>query len=324
MNLTKLLLSYLSVDDINHHYLFHHFQNIHSKEYKLHEYNHKFNTFIKNINFIFKNKDETYDLEINQFTDMTQDEFKNYYNMGEKNKLFNQKELLISNCKDYNYREKIVPDMIDWRDIAVTPVKNQGKCGSCWSFSSTGALEGAWALDGNKLVSLSEQELIDCSKRYGDFGCNGGLMDNAFEYVIDNGLTSEENYQYQATSGKCLSNKYGKIIEIRYCFDVPSNNQLALKEVVSNQPVSVAIQADTKIFQFYSGGVITGDECGTNLDHGVLVVGYGVEDDIPYWLVKNSWGEDWGDKGYVKIGRSDNTTDPGVCGIAMQPSFPVV
>ena len=324
MNLTKLLLSYLSVDDINHHYLFHHFQNIHAKEYNLNEYNHKFNTFIENVNFIFKNKDKSYYLEVNQFTDMTQDEFKNYYNMDKKDKLYSQKELFSTVCKEFEYQEKNVPDMIDWRDTAVTPVKNQGQCGSCWSFSSTGALEGAWALSGKKLISLSEQELIDCSKRYGDFGCKGGLMENAFEYVIDNGLTSEDNYQYKAEGGKCQSDKYGTVVEISKCYDVPENNQLALKQVVSNQPVSVAIQADTKIFQFYSSGVITGDECGTNLDHGVLVVGYGVEDSIPYWLVKNSWGEDWGDKGYVKIGRSDNTTDPGVCGIAMQPSFPVV
>ena len=108
------------------------------------------------------------------------------------------------------------------------------------------------------------------------------------------------------------------------CHDVPSNNQLALKEAVSMGPVSVAIEADTRTFQLYTSGVITGDACGTNLDHGVLVAGYGEANNTPFWLVKNSWSADWGEKGYVKIGRSESTNDPGVCGIAMQPSFPVV
>ena len=218
-----------------------------------------------------------------------------------------------------------LPESVDWvKGGAVTPVKNQGQCGSCWSFSATGAIEGANAITNGKLASLSEQELVDCSKRYGNMGCNGGLMDNAFHYVIDNGLCSESDYPYTASDDTCVSTDCTPIVKISDCADVIVNNELALKEAVSKQPVSVAIEADTKTFQLYSSGVLTSDSCGTNLDHGVLVVGYGTEDDTPYWLVKNSWGDTWGEDGYIKIGRSDSESSKGICGIAMQPSYPIV
>ena len=122
----------------------------------------------------------------------------------------------------------------------------------------------------------------------------------------------------------CVESTCTPVVKISSCYDVPADNELALKEAVSQQPVSVAIEADTRVFQMYTSGVITSDACGTNLDHGVLVVGYGEENGTPYWLVKNSWSDSWGDNGYVKIGRSDSTTSQGTCGIAMQPSYPVV
>jgi C1A family cysteine protease len=233
-------------------------------------------------------------------------------------------------CSQYSYQEQTVPSSIDWRELgAVTPVKDQGQCGSCWSFSATGAMEGAWAITTGNLVSLSEEQLVDCSKKYGNLACNGGLMDNAFQYAIDNGMCVESDYPYTASSGSSGSSgscqtKCDPEVTITGCADVPANNQLALKEAVSFGPVSIAIEADQRIFQSYSSGVITSSTCGTELDHGVLIVGYGTENGVDYWLVKNSWSTTWGDEGYVKIERSDSTNDIGICGIAAQPSFPIV
>jgi C1A family cysteine protease len=152
-------------------------------------------------------------------------------------------------------------------------------------------------------------------------------MDNAFQYAIVNGMCSEESYPYTSgvtqTGGSCES--CTPVVTINACADVPPNNQIALKEAVALVgPISIALDAETKLFQSYKSGVITSETCGTNLDHGVLIVGYGEEDGIKYWLVKNSWGVTWGDQGYIKISRSDSENDPGICGIAMQPSFPII
>ena len=251
------------------------------------------------------------------FADMTLSEFQNY---------FLKTPIQSNKCAQFSPSGSSLPDSIDWRDQQkVTPVKDQGQCGSCWSFSATGAMEGAWAISTNKLVSLSEQQLVDCSAgiQYGNHGCNCGLMDGAFQYAIDNGMCTEDAYPYQAVGGSCQS--CDVVVSVSGCQDVPQKNQLALKEAVALKgPVSVAIEADTRTFQLYTSGVLTSSACGTNLDHGVLVVGYGTENSIEYWLVKNSWGTSWGDQGYVKIERSDSTKDAGICGIAMEPSFPIV
>ena len=157
---------------------------------------------------------------------------------------------------------------------------------------------------------------------HGNNGCSGGLMDNAFQYAIDKGMCTENEDPYAGVEGTC-DKDCKKKAEFSSCQDISSNNQKDLEKAVAQQPVSVAIEADTSAFQFYKSGVITGDACGTNLDHGVLVVGYGTENGQDYWLVKNSWGPSWGDEGYVKIAKSNSTNDPGVCGIASRPSFPV-
>jgi hypothetical protein len=180
-----------------------------------------------------------------------------------------------------------------------------GQCGSCWSFSTTGSTEGANFLKHGRLTSLSEQNLVDCSSSYGNHGCNGGLMDNAFEYIIRNkGIDTEESYPYHAAQGACRYDRQHSGGSLVGYTNVPSGNEEALHHAVATEPTSVAIDASHSSFQFYKGGVYDEPACSsTRLDHGVLAVGWGVRDGKDYWLVKNSWGADWGLSGYIEVHR---------------------
>jgi C1A family cysteine protease len=316
------------INDLNNNEVFHwkefsNFQDRFRKHYStIEELETRFAIFRENfVEILIHNADlsQNFTLGVNQFTDLTADEFKALYVSGLKT------EVGSYGCKTYTSSASGAPSSFDWRNNgAVTSVKDQGQCGSCWSFSSTGAIEGAWAISKGQLVDLSEQELVDCATgiSYGSHGCNGGQMEGAFKFVIEKGQCSLASYPYTAKDGSCKT--CSALAHISSCSDVKPNDQISLKGAVAQQPVSVAISADTKIFQSYSGGIITSSSCYTSLNHGVLVVGYGSENGQDYWLVKNSWGESWGLNGYVKIGRSESTNDAGVCGIAMDASFPTV
>ena len=240
----------------------------------------------------------------------------------------------VKGCLGESAESAGLPASVNWVEKgSVTPVKDQGQCGSCWSFSTTGALEGSYANKYGNLVSFSEQELVDCDNRKNggkDIGCNGGLMDNAFAWIEKNGgLCTESAYPYTSgttkTSGPC-NNACASVSgsTVVNFVDVAPNSDTAMMTALTLQPVSIAIEADQKDFQLYKSGVFTGS-CGTTLDHGVLVVGYGTLDGSDYYLVKNSWSTTWGDNGYIRLGRgSQYNGGAGQCGMLMQASYPVL
>lgn len=311
----KIILSFIQLFNtieslsVNSTYM-NHYNNYILEYGKVFDYDN-FDVFKNNLKFIetHNQKNESYKLEVNDFTDK---------------KISSNNHFIRSENGKYQINDSIiVPMNIDWRKkTAVTHVKNQADCGSCWSFSATGSIEGINAINNGKLLNISEQQLIDCSTDYGNHGCEGGSMDLAFKYAIQNGLCSEEEYPYTSEEGQCQDCK--NVVNITRFQDITSNNEKALKRVVSQQPVSVAIQANTRSFQMYSSGIYSDLSCGNQLDHGVLIVGYGYDlfHDMEYWIVKNSWGTQWGEDGYIRMKRNIQDSS-GLCGIAMQPSIPI-
>jgi C1A family cysteine protease len=265
-------------------------------------------------------------MAVNKFADLTPYEFQQYYVSGGFSDYDFQRRFNLYNRFVWR-NNATLPASVDWTTKgAVTPVKNQGQCGSCWAFSTTGSLEGAYFLKNGTLESLSEQQLVDCAGSTGNQGCNGGLMDDAFDYIHANGgITSESNYPYTAQNGACDTRREHQVVAtLRSHTDVPANSDDALMNAIAQQPVSVAVEADQSSFQFYSSGVMTA-ACGTALDHGVLAVGYGTDGGQDFYKVKNSWGADWGEAGYIRLGRGPSyNAGSGQCGILSAASFPNV
>ncbi|ERN06398.1 zingipain-2 [Amborella trichopoda] len=290
----------------------------------LEEKDKRFEIFKDNWAYVDQHNEKsgmTFKLGLNQFADLTNEEYRARH-LGTR--VMNYTTVHGAPAVSYvvGVVEKL-PKRVDWREKgAVAPVKDQGNCGSCWAFSTVAAVEGINQIVTDDLISLSEQELVDCDTSYNN-GCNGGLMDYAFEFIINNGgIHTEEDYPYKAREGMCnRTRKNMHVVTIDGYEDVPVNDEKALQKAVAHQPVSVAIDAGSREFQLYHSGVFTG-RCGTQLNHGVTVVGYGKEDGVDYWIVKNSWGDKWGESGFMKLERNvENST--GKCGIAMEASYPV-
>jgi len=276
----------------------------------------RLNNFHNSVKFVqdfYKNGNaKTYDVTLTKFADLSKAEFK-----AQQLSRFTRNSDRNQHLVDFH----AVPKSVDHRkEGLVTPVQDQGQCGSCWAFSAIAALEGAHAQANAKLIKLSEQQLVDCSSDQGDEGCNGGLMDNAFTYLESSLIELESDYPYEAVDQQCAYNKKKGKFGVSSFEDVKQGCEKSLTAALAKSVVSVAVDAGA--FQFYDSGIIT-EDCGTDLDHGVTAVGYGTEGKTDFYIVKNSWGADWGEEGYVRVQRNSGQ-DGGMCGIALAASVPVV
>lgn len=296
-------LSYLNTPTDNHFSAleqFRQFKQDFKKSYaspKENEY--RFSVFQSNLELIANHKNPSYTLGVNQFSDLTFEEFSNQYLMSETVTQHLQAQNECTGTQNTTSRK--ADSSVDWdKEGLVQKVKNQAQCGSCWAFSTVGALESAYAISGQNMPDLSEQELVDCAGSYGNMGCNGGLMPWAFSYILDHGVHTEDQYPYKGVDGSCHASSLGKPgFGISNCAMIGANTT-ALTEALRSQPVSVAFHVGQD-FQMYTGGVYNPMFCFGSPNHAVLAVGFDLDASTPFYKVKNSWSEQWGEKGYFRI-----------------------
>ena len=293
--------------------------NKYNKHYNESEYWRRYHIYDQNLDYIEeRNRNLTsYKLGINNFTDMTRQEFNHIY----LNLRINVSQSVISN---YNVTNSTNPPSVDWRaNGLVTDVKDQGQCGSCWAFSAIGTLEGQWAKNTSNLVSLSEQDLVDCSGSYGNMGCDGGWPDKALQYIVDNhGVDTEASYPYNAVDQTCQFNQSNVGANASNVVLLPTGNMTTLMNALAHVgPISVAIDAEQD-FQMYSHGIYNSNQCSSQfLNHAVLAIGYGVTvNNSKFIMVKNSWGTSWGMDGYIYFSADVEN----LCGIAQHCSYPKI
>ncbi|OMJ84051.1 hypothetical protein SteCoe_14922 [Stentor coeruleus] len=286
---------------------------VYQKSYEQKDYFKRFQAFIDNSAYIRRHneKNSSWKMSLNEFADMSPSEFASQY-------------LVFTSPPTQSLKLKLsnqvsIPSSIDWRvKGAVTSVKNQGICGSCYAFSSTAAIEGIIAIKTGRLVELSIQQIVDCSKAYGNQGCNGGWMNYAFEYAMKHEISALNTYKYTGAKQSCQYDKLLGGVKISGYEDVVPYNVKELAAAVSNQPVSISV--DATVWQFYSSGVID-NNCGVSLNHAVVAVGYSMSEKGDYWILKNSWGPYWGEQGFLKVAMADG---PGLCGINKISSYPIL
>jgi C1A family cysteine protease len=301
------------------------FQNKYGKLYPSeHESELRFRNFIRNRNYIMQNSNKHFSMEMNHFGDMSMKEIQQTL----------LEDIPVSPCKGNNCfgcdgdecfshdnaNITALPDEVDWRLRGmVTPVKNQGRCGSCWAFAAAAGLESAWAIRKNRLADISTQQMVDCDTK--SHGCNGGMMDRAYAYLIADGVALEDDYPYKARDQNCSHDFARSNVNITGFGYVEGSRPLAMKRAVSFQPITVAVAVNEN-FIFYSSGVFDAP-CGPRLNHAVLLTGYGTSDG-KFWTIKNSWGEGWGELGYMRLRRTEESNSQETCGIAMVGIYPIV
>ncbi|XP_072924895.1 cathepsin L2-like isoform X3 [Hemitrygon akajei] len=300
-------------------------KSFHRKQYQEENINYRRMVWEKNMRYIEQHNLEhsmgkhSFTVGMNQFGDLTLEEFKQLRLNTDK-----RKEVENSTWKIFAQQENAqLPPHVDWRPKGyVTPVKDQGQCGSCWAFSTTGVLEGQVFNKTGKLISLSEQYLMDCSRTVGNAGCNGGSVMASFAFIKDQGIASEQSYPYVAKNGDCKFEQSDIVATCKGVTQIRKDSEADLAAAVATVgPISAGIDAEHRSFMLYKSGIFYEPHCSTvDLDHGILVVGYGMENQKPYWIVKNSWGSNWGNKGYVHMAKDmDNN-----CGIASNAVYPEV
>lgn len=305
------------------------FQKVFNKEYQtIDESLNRRSIWEANLKYISRHNLEyslgkhSFTVAMNKYGDMTNEEFVRVMNRFNSSNVLSFKR---ENSQEYVVTSGIeIPDSVDWRAQGyVSPIKDQGQCGSCWAFTAVDSMEGQHFKKTGKLVSLSEQNLVDCSTKQGNQGCNGGLPDQAFAYVKANkGIDTETSYPYKATNQKCQFKAANIGATITGYIDIKSGDENAFTNAIALiGPISSAVDASQSSFQFYSNGIYSDPNCSsTQIDHGVTAVGYGSQGNSDYYIVRNMWGTSWGDKGYMLLARNKNN----MCGFATMPSYPTV